>query len=177
MDNDKLLALSANLGRALQARKLMLAAAESCTGGMLAQYVSAIAGSSIWFERGFVTYSNVAKQEMLGVNAQTLNHFGAVSQEVAAEMAQGACLHSHAQVAVAITGIAGPDGGTPDKPLGTVCFGFSYQNLSVNQENMQQTITQTMHFVGNRDAVRQQSVIHALETLITLTLSLELWNN
>ena len=89
-------------------------------------------------------------------------------------MAQGACLHSHAQIAVAITGIAGPDGGTLDKPLGTVCFGFSYPNLSANDENGQQKITQTMHFVGNRDAVRQQSVIHALETLITLTLSLDL---
>ena len=174
MDNDKILALSRSLGQALQARQLMLAVAESCTGGMLAQYVTAIAGSSVWFERGFVTYSNVAKQEMLGVNAQTLNHFGAVSSEVAAEMAQGACSHSHAQIAVAITGIAGPDGGMPGKPVGMVCFGFSYPNLTANQENMQQTITQTMHFVGNRDAVRQQSVIHALETLITLTLSLKL---
>jgi nicotinamide-nucleotide amidase len=177
VDNDKLLALSKGLGQALQARKLMLAVAESCTGGMLAQYVTAIAGSSVWFERGFVTYSNVAKQEMLGVNAQTLIDFGAVSQEVATEMAQGACLHSHAQMAVAITGIAGPDGGMPGKPVGTVCFGFSYPNQSANQENTQQTITQTMHFAGNRDAVRQQSVIHALETLITLTLSLDLWNN
>ena len=174
MDNDKILALSRSLGQALQARQLMLAVAESCTGGMLAQYVTAIAGSSVWFERGFVTYSNVAKQEMLGVNAQTLNHFGAVSSEVAAEMAQGACSHSHAQIAVAITGIAGPDGGMPGKPVGMVCFGFSYPNPTANQENMQQTITQTMHFVGNRDAVRQQSVIHALETLITLTLSLKL---
>ncbi|MFM2435599.1 MAG: hypothetical protein RL063_1580 [Pseudomonadota bacterium] len=177
MGNDKLLALSKSLGQALQSRKLMLTMAESCTGGMLAQYVTAIPGSSAWFERGFVTYSNVAKQEMLGVNAQTLIDFGAVSQEVATEMVQGACLHSHAQIAVAITGIAGPDGGMPDKPVGTVCFGFSYPNLLVNQENTQQIIIQTMHFVGNRDAVRQQSVIHALETLITLTLSLELWNN
>ena len=177
MDNDKLLALSKGLGQALQARKSMLAVAESCTGGMLAQYVTAIAGSSVWFERGFVTYSNVAKQEMLGVNAQTLIDFGAVSQEVATEMAQGACLNSHAQMAVAITGIAGPDGGMPGKPVGTVCFGFSYPNQSANQENTQQTISQTMHFAGNRDAVRQQSVIHALETLITLTLSLDLWNN
>ena len=174
MDNDKLLALSRSLGQALQARKLMLAVAESCTGGMLAQYVTAIAGSSVWFERGFVTYSNAAKEEMLGVNVQTLNNFGAVSQEVAAEMAQGACLHSHAQIAVAITGIAGPDGGTLDKPVGTVCFGFSYPDPSANDENGQQKITQTMHFVGNRDAVREQSVIHALETLITLTLSLDL---
>ena len=177
MDNDKVLALSKCLGQALQARKLMLTMAESCTGGMLAQYVTAIAGSSAWFERGFVTYSNVAKQEMLGVNTQTLIDFGAVSQEVAIEMVQGACLHSHAQIAVAITGIAGPDGGTADKPVGTVCFGFSYPKLSANKESTQQIITQTMHFAGNRDAVRQQSVIHALETLITLTLSLDLWNN
>ena len=174
MDNDKLLALSKGLGQALQARKLMLAVAESCTGGMLAQYVTAIAGSSVWFECGFVTYSNVAKQEMLGVNAKTLIDFGAVSQEVATEMVQGACLHSHAQIAVAITGIAGPDGGMPGKPVGAVCFGFSYPNLAANQENVQQIISQTMHFVGNRDAVREQSVIHALETLITLTLSLDL---
>jgi len=176
VDNDKILGLSATLGQHLKTHKLMLTLAESCTGGMLAQYITAIPGSSSWFERSYVTYSNLAKQEMLGVNAQTLSHHGAVSEEVAAEMVRGACQHSHAQVAIAITGIAGPDGGTVNKPVGTVCFGFSCPKAS-NVDDGQQIMTQTQHFSGNRDSIRQQSVIHALETLITLTLSLDLWNN
>ena len=150
------------LGATLKARGFMLALAESCTGGMVAQAVTSVAGSSAWFDRGFVTYSNQAKIDMLGVSAETLEKFGAVSERTAAEMALG-CLkasalkHSQAHIAGSITGIAGPDGGTADKPVGTVCFGIA---------QAKQCITITQHFTGNREAIRQQATIAMLAELI-----------
>ena len=121
MDSE-LIALSESLGAACRQRRLLLATAESCTGGWAAQVITHTAGSSEWFERGFVTYANEAKVEMLGVRPETLQEFGAVSQETAAEMAVGALKNSKAMFSLAITGIAGPTGGSPGKPVGTVCF-------------------------------------------------------
>lgn len=138
----------------------MLAAAESCTGGWVAQALTAVAGSSAWFERGFVTYSNAAKEEMLGVRRETLERHGAVSEETAREMALGALARSHASVALAITGIAGPSGGTAQKPVGTVCFAWAGAKL--------QACAETRHFAGDREAVRRQSVEHSLKRLLEL---------
>jgi len=138
----------------------MLATAESCTGGWVAQAVTAISGSSEWFERGFVTYADAAKQEMLGVSADTLARYGAVSEQTAREMAAGALARSRAQLAVAITGIAGPTGGSPEKPVGTVCFAWSRDNATPR--------AQTRRFEGDRESVRRQSVIAALEGIMAL---------
>jgi nicotinamide-nucleotide amidase len=132
-----------------------LAVAESCTGGWLAKVVTDLAGSSIWFDRGFVTYSNEAKQEMLGVHRETLLTHGAVSEAVVAEMAAGALARSRAQVAVAISGIAGPGGGSPDKPVGTVCIAWAWPE--------DQLSTRRLQLEGNRDRVRRQSVQAAIE--------------
>ena len=151
--------LSAELGRHLADAGLMLAAAESCTGGWIAKSVTDIAGSSGWFDRGFVTYSDDAKRDMLGVPAETLETWGAVSEQVVREMALGALAHSTARVAVAVSGIAGPGGGSLDKPVGTVCFGFALRG---------RLTTETLRFHGDRDAVRRQSVSHALRRLIGL---------
>jgi nicotinamide-nucleotide amidase len=156
---DKLYTLAETLGAALKARGFMLALAESCTGGMAAQAITSVAGSSVWFDRGFVTYSNQAKIDMLGVNNQTLKQFGSVSEETASEMAQGARRASLAHISASITGIAGPDGGTLDKPVGTVCFGFALKD-SVQ--------TYTQHFAGNRESIRQQASIYAIAQLIAL---------
>src|SRR5215831_857510 len=120
-----LASLARRVGSRLRRRGLMLATAESCTGGWIAQAVTSVAGSSDWFERGFVTYSNEAKKEMLGVRAATLSRHGAVSEEAAREMASGALKRSGAHVAIAVTGIAGPGGGTREKPVGTVCFAWA----------------------------------------------------
>ncbi len=164
MDNHSILAaepsavLATTLGLALKAQGLMLALAESCTGGMVAQAVTSIAGSSAWFDRGFVTYSNTAKIETLGVSLQTLDKYGAVSEEVAAEMALGALKNSHAQIAASITGIAGPDGGSEAKPVGTVCFAWSSFNLP--------TSTITRCFEGNRNEIRQQATAFLMRQLI-----------
>ena len=136
----------------------MLATAESCTGGWAAQAMTAIAGSSAWFERGFVTYSNDAKQEMLGVSALTLKSHGAVSEETAREMALGALLRSKADVSLAVTGVAGPTGGSDAKPVGTVCFAWAMKNGAVRAE--------TRRFSGDRDSVRRQSVVRALEGVL-----------
>ena len=122
VDQRRLEALAGRLGALLVNEQLKLVTAESCTGGWVAQCLTAIAGSSAWFDRGFVSYSNEAKQEMLGVPADTLAEYGAVSQPVAVAMAEGALRNSRADWAVAITGIAGPTGGSPQKPVGTVCF-------------------------------------------------------
>ena len=143
--------LAMELGAVLKERNLMLALAESCTGGMVAQSITSVAGSSAWFDRGFVTYSNVSKIEMLGVRAETLEKFGAVSEETALEMALGCLKHSHAQLSGSITGIAGPDGGTMDKPVGTVCFAWAGEKLLLS--------TTTKRFFGNREEVRQQAAI------------------
>jgi len=161
-----LLILSNAVGAALAAQELMLACAESCTGGWVSELVTATAGSSGWFERGFVTYSNAAKQEMLGVSGATLAKHGAVSLQTAEEMAQGALAHSHAQVALAITGIAGPgggipaSGGSPGKPVGTVCFAWCRANAPA--------VSETRYFSGSREAIRRQAVIHSLHGLLAL---------
>ncbi|MEX2515626.1 MAG: CinA family protein, partial [Gammaproteobacteria bacterium] len=116
--------LAQQVGKALQAHDWTLVTAESCTGGMVAEWVTRIAGSSGWFERGFVTYSNAAKSEQLDVLPATLDQYGAVSEEITAEMVAGALAHSDADIAVSVSGIAGPDGGAKTKPVGTVCFGW-----------------------------------------------------
>ena len=151
--------LSAQVGDALQRQGFMLATAESCTGGWVAQTVTAVAGSSRWFERGFVTYTNIAKQEMLGVRAATLAEFGAVSEQTVREMAQGALNNSHAQISLAISGIAGPGGATLDKPVGMVCFAWAGIDFPVR--------SRTEHFLGNREAVRRQAVLTALRGVLT----------
>ena len=152
--------LATDLGRRLNAARQKLVTAESCTGGWAAQAVTAVAGSSDWFERGFVTYSNEAKRELLGVRAETLERDGAVSEQTASEMARGALQRSHGTLALAITGIAGPGGGSAAKPVGTVCFAWARSGGAARSE--------TMRFKGNREAVRRQSVIHALQGVIDM---------
>ena len=125
MANDILYKLAARVGKLLKTRKLMLVTAESCTGGWLGEAVTMVPGSSDWYERGFVTYTYSSKREMLGVKRRTLGKYGAVSEPAALEMALGALKSSHAQVAVAVSGTAGPSGGTRDKPVGTVCFAWA----------------------------------------------------
>ena len=147
--------LAEQVGAALKAHGLMLATAESCTGGGVAQAITEVAGSSAWFERGFVTYSNRSKQQMLGVNESTLMQHGAVSEATAREMVTGALQHSEAQVALAVSGIAGPDGGTPDKPVGTVWFAWGLKDGV--------TIARMHRLNGNRAEVRAQSVRIALQ--------------
>jgi nicotinamide-nucleotide amidase len=151
-----LYALAQTVGDALRARGWYCATAESCTGGWVAQSLTAIPGSSAWFERGFVTYSNQAKQDMLGVRAHTLATYGAVSAETVAEMAAGALRHSVAQISVALSGIAGPDGGSPDKPVGTVWIAWAWPGDGCER---------AYHFPGSRDNVRRQAVIIALQGL------------
>ena len=140
-------------------KQLRLVTAESCTGGLIAAACTDLAGSSAWFERGFVTYSNAAKTELLGVPERVLRRAGAVCGPVAQAMAEGALAHSHAQVAVAVTGVAGPTGGSPAKPVGTVWFGFALPG---------RVLTEKCHFDGDRAAVRQATVRHALERLVEL---------
>lgn len=159
MDSE-LYALAERVGRVLTTRGLMLATAESCTGGWVAEVVTMVPGSSEWFERGFVTYTYIAKREMLGVSGDTLGAHGAVSEPVAREMAQGAIARSRAQAAVAVSGIAGPSGGAPGKPVGTVCFAWRLRDGAEH--------VATCHFAGDREAVRRQSVVQALEGLLTL---------
>jgi len=146
--------IARKLGAALKAKSLKLATAESCTGGWVAMALTAIPGSSEWFERGYVTYSNDAKREDLGVAEQTLRRHGAVSEQVAREMAAGALKRARAQVALAVTGVAGPTGGTADKPVGLVCFAWAHGSKITSE---------TRRFDGDRESVRRQSVLHALE--------------
>jgi nicotinamide-nucleotide amidase len=143
---------------ALRARGWKMAAAESCTGGWIAKCCTDRAGSSDWFERGFVTYSNAAKHELLGVDDALLASAGAVSRNVALAMAEGALRNSRADAALAVTGIAGPDGGTPDKPVGTVWFAWVVSGREAEAERTR--------FGGDREAVRRQAVRHALEGLL-----------
>ncbi len=150
--------LAREVGHALKSHGLMLVAAESCTGGWVAQVVTSVAGSSEWFDRGFITYTNVSKRELLGVKTATLARFGVVSEQTAREMAEGALKHSHAQVALAVTGIAGPTGGTPEKPVGTVCFAWAGKK--------RETKSAKLHLSGDREAVRRQSVVTALQGLL-----------
>ena len=152
--------LVTELATRLLEKQAMLACAESCTGGWLAKLCTDLAGSSSWFERGFVTYTNEAKQQMLGVSAQTLEQLGAVSEGVALQMAEGALNNSRADFTVAITGIAGPSGGTDEKPVGTVWFAFA------GREGIRETHCQ--QFAGERRQVRWQSVIFAIRQLIRL---------
>lgn len=145
------------LAAALLARGWLLATAESCTGGLIAGACTDLAGSSHWFERGFVSYSNAAKTELLGVPAELIAQHGAVSEPVARAMARGAVAHARAQVAVAVTGVAGPGGGSADKPVGTVWFGWQLPG---------RTETECRRFDGDRAAVRAQTVAHALAGLV-----------
>ena len=147
------------LAELLLAKQWRLVTAESCTGGMISAACTDLAGSSAWFERGFVTYSNDAKMELLGVEERILRRAGAVCQGVAKAMALGAIAQSHAQVAIAVTGVAGPTGGSPAKPVGTVWFGFALPG---------QVVTEKCHFAGDRAAVRSATVHHAINRLIGL---------
>lgn len=149
--------LAVELGKRLKSLNWQLALAESCTGGAIAQAVTDVAGSSAWFDRGFVTYSNAAKVDMLGVKQTTLNTVGAVSQETALEMVAGALAHSHADLALAVTGIAGPDGGSAEKPVGTVFIGWQRRGHS--------GVCVKQCFAGDRHAVRQQVVEFCLHQL------------
>jgi len=158
MNQQTLETLAAQLGALLLANGQKLATAESCTGGWVGQCLTAVAGSSDWFERGFVTYSNAAKHEMLGVENETLLAHGAVSEATAAAMAAGALRHSHADWSLAITGVAGPGGGSPDKPVGTVCFAWAGAEGRLD--------TETCHFKGTREEVRAQSVARALNGML-----------
>lgn len=158
MDNQEITILATQLGAALKGRGLTLATAESCTGGGIAEAVTRISGSSAWFDCAFVSYSYEAKTAMLGVHRDTLLDCGAVSEETAREMADGAIARSRAQVAVAVTGIAGPSGGMPDKPVGTVWFAWKFPKKPV--------ITEVCHFNGDRDAIRNQTIVHALNKLL-----------
>lgn len=146
---------------------LMLATAESCTGGMIAAACTDMAGSSAWFERGFVTYANAAKTELLGVPAELIDQHGAVSEPVVRAMVQGAVARSRAQVAVAVTGVAGPTGGSPGKPVGTVWLGWCTPGGPVHQGQAHVT-TACCHFPGDRAAVREATVQHALGQLAQL---------
>jgi nicotinamide-nucleotide amidase len=144
------------LATALFVKQWQLALAESCTGGLIAAACTDLAGSSAWFERGFVTYSNAAKIDMLGVPAALIAEHGAVSEPVARAMVQGALQRSHAHIAASVTGIAGPSGASTNKPVGMVCFGFAtHQTLT----------TETLYFTGGRAAVRKQAAVHALRRL------------
>lgn len=160
MTEDEVTRLARVLGRACKRRRVVIATAESCTGGGAAAAITRISGSAKWFERGFVTYTNLAKKEMLGVSQRTLANHGAVSEEVAVEMAEGALRYSHADVSVAITGIAGPTGGSKTKPVGLVCFAWASRRGC--------TQTRVFRFDGNRLEVRLQSVAVALQGLIDL---------
>ena len=158
MARDVLTRLVARLGARLKKRRLKLATAESCTGGWIAQAVTAVSGSSAWFERGFVTYSNEAKKESLGVRGAIVSRYGAVSEETARAMASGALARSPAQVAVAVTGVAGPTGGTRRKPVGMVCIAWAKRGRAPESA--------TFRFRGGRESVRRQSVIAALQGLL-----------
>ena len=160
MNDKELYALAEKLGAALKAKGLMLTTAESCTGGWIAQAVTAVPGSSAWFERGFVTYTNIAKQEMLGVAEATLIAHGAVSEPVVREMVVGALTHSHAHIALSVSGVAGPGGGTPAKPVGTVSFGWGVKGSGVGAV--------TLVLEGDREGVRRRAVAFALEKALEL---------
>lgn len=158
-----LYALAEQVGEALKSRALMLVTAESCTGGWVGAAITAVPGSSDWYERGFITYTYISKREMLGVKVETLDEHGAVSEQTVKEMVIGALAASHAQVAIAVSGTAGPAGGTPEKPVGTVCLAWVLRNG--------EPLAETRHFVGDREAVRRQSVERALAGVLELLLA------
>ncbi|MEQ1590917.1 MAG: nicotinamide-nucleotide amidohydrolase family protein [Thiobacillaceae bacterium] len=152
--------LATTLGEALRARGWMVATAESCTGGWVGQVLTSIPGSSAWYDRGFITYANAAKQDMLGVAATTLETYGAVSEETVCEMARGALARSGAQATLAISGIAGPGGGTPQKPVGLVCYGWALTDGTL--------MSSTCRLDGDREEIRSRAVAAALRGLIDL---------
>ncbi|WP_338557685.1 nicotinamide-nucleotide amidase [Erwinia sp. E_sp_B04_7] len=154
MTDVELMQLSTEVGQHLSRLKATVTTAESCTGGWIAKVLTDISGSSQWFERGFVTYSNQAKQELVGVTASSLENYGAVSEQVVREMAEGALLQAKADFAVSVSGIAGPDGGTAEKPVGTVWFGFAVSG--------KETLAVRQVFSGDREAVRRQATAWAL---------------
>lgn len=153
---DDLTLLATQVGALLTQKKLLLATAESCTGGGVAHAVTEISGSSIWFECGFITYSNSSKSELLNISPALIAQHGSVSEEIAAAMAEGALANCEAHVTIATTGIAGPHGAVPGKPVGTICFAWSSNG---------KTYTERKLFSGDRQSVRQQTVIHALRGL------------
>lgn len=157
MTDSALFELSQRIGNGLGQLGATVTTAESCTGGWIAKVITDVAGSSAWFERGFVTYSNEAKHQLIGVNETTLEAYGAVSKGVVLEMAQGALAAAKADYAVSVSGIAGPDGGTPEKPVGTVWFGFA--------DKHGRTLAKVQRFDGDRDAVRRQATEFALQSL------------
>ena len=157
MTDSELMQLSEQVGQALKARGATVTTAESCTGGWVAKTLTDIAGSSAWFERGFVTYSNEAKSQMIGVSEATLLDHGAVSEPVVVEMAIGALRAARADYAISVSGIAGPDGGSAEKPVGTVWFGVGSASG--------QGVTQRECFAGDREAVRRQATAYALNLL------------
>lgn len=152
------------LAEILLSKNWKMAAAESCTGGLVCANLTELAGSSEWFERGYVTYSNEAKEESLGVPAALIESFGAVSEQVAKAMAESAQANSGANTAISITGIAGPSGGSVDKPVGTVCFGWAIQS----DAGEKRVLTKTMHFDGDRQAIREQACHYVLNELAKL---------
>jgi len=160
MDRDSLKDLAARLGAEFKARGLLLVTAESCTGGWIGEAVTSVSGSSEWYDRGFIAYSNAAKSELLGVRPETLERHGAVSEATVLEMAQGALDRSRADCSVAVSGIAGPTGGMPGKPVGTVCLAWA--------RGGQAPVALTRHFTGDRQAVRRQTVAAALAGLLDL---------
>ncbi|MBU3616638.1 CinA family protein [Polynucleobacter sp. JS-Polo-80-F4] len=151
--------LTKTLAQILLSRNWTVSLAESCTGGLVCATLTELAGSSEWFERGYITYSNEAKAECLDVPPLLIESHGAVSEQVAKAMAEGAHMNSGSNVAISITGVAGPSGGSAEKPVGTVCFGWATEN---------QTLTKTMHFEGDRQTIRQQATEFALTELIAL---------
>ena len=166
ISDQKLSLLADGLGNLLMERGIMLVSAESCTGGWIGQTITAIAGSSKWYDRGFITYSNSSKQEMLGVDERSLQIFGAVSEQIASEMASGAILNSHAHVSIALTGIAGPGGSTEGKPVGMICHGWAIKDgLARNA---------VCFLEGDREAVRRQAVAISLQGAIDLVHDLPL---
>lgn len=156
--NTDLYLLAVNVGKILKSCQLKLVTAESCTGGGVAQAITSVAGSSDYFERGYITYSNDAKKELLGVKEGILEQYGAVSEQTAQAMAEGALQNSHAQVSIAVTGVAGPGGGTVRTPVGMVCFAVARKDAA--------TTTVTRNFVGDRTAIREQAAKFILEKLL-----------
>lgn len=154
------------LASILSERGWKIALAESCTGGLVCATLTELSGSSDWFERGYITYSNQAKTECLGVPAEIIKSYGAVSEPVAIGMAEGALLNANVNVAISITGVAGPTGGSPDKPVGTVCFAWTIKKNMTHDEI--ETTSNTQQFSGNRQTVREQARDHALSQLIEL---------
>lgn len=149
--------IAKSVGEKLLSKGWFLATAESCTGGLVSKLVTDVAGSSQWFDRGFITYTNDAKIQMLGVSESTLNQYGAVSEQTVREMAEGVVVRSAAQCSIAISGIAGPSGGSLEKPVGTICFAWKWPD--------QETQSCAKHFEGDRESIRQQAAIYCLEQL------------